>query len=400
MLPVQEFLLTNSFGELIAKHGVYASPSKDRRVVSINYDQIETKDSDWLAWDCRGLILAKIDGSEFQFNSSNKLDLDCVVGDTQILAYPMRRFFNYGQEFCSKIEWSDNRLSIQIKSDGTLIIVYFNKLTNKWAAATRKVPEADLLMDNKIYTFRTLFEMALFETCQLTFDQFTNLLNKNYTYCFELCSKLNQIVVDYPKPQVVFLAVRDLTNLQEIDPLDFKDIIPVPQPHTYAHASVEDLVNLVATFNPTEHEGFVVRDSNFRRLKIKSPAHGLASKMRDSLFSERNCMELILLGKEDDVLAMDFLPKEITNNIVKIKTGLQKVIKVYDETYKSMRVMAGSKKDFALLIKEVKGIWGSPLYAIFDGKASNVCDFIEQNRKMGTWGDSFLDKMLQLSKSA
>lgn len=430
MLLVQKYLENNSFGNLARDHGVYASFSKSGHKFSLNYDQIEAKESDPLAQECRGLVLSLEDGSPIfgQVGPDGKINRDGIEpGKTKILAYPMRRFFNAGQGACANVNWNDPNLSIMEKLDGTLIILYYDPFTHAWCAATRSVPEADLLMDNGIYTFRTLFEKALKETCGLSFNDYTDKLDRYITYCFELTTPLNRIVVKYEDYKVTLLAARqniyivDLSgsfnpetqqysggnesySLDELDinDIDAVDSFGVPKVKTYKYSSLEEIVNWVSTLNPSEHEGVVVRDSNFNRIKIKNAAYVAFSKIRDVLStSERNCMELILLEKEDD--SIPFLPREIVDNLLKIKSGLQATIKLYDDVYLAMKAEAdainlGDKKTFALLVTQNKKIWQTPLFQIFSGKAKNMKDFIAKNRKDGTWGDSFLDKLLELSK--
>ena len=300
MLLVQQYLETRSFADLAREHGVYASLSKNKKKVSINYDMIETKDDDVLSWDCRGLILSKIDGSEFS-TIDNKLDLSVIIGKTTVLAYPLRRFFNIGQGSAADINWSDPKLAILEKKDGTLCILYADPFTNQWCVATRSVCEADLLMDNQIYTFKTLFDKALKETTGLDFSDFTSQLNRHYTYCFELCTPLNRIVVAYPDYSVTLLAIRSLISQTEVDIEDFMhshNMPSVPVVQAYTYTSIEDLLNWVSSLSPQEHEGVVVRDSNFNRIKVKNAAYVVASKMRDTLSaSPRNCLEIILTGQ-------------------------------------------------------------------------------------------------------
>src|SRR5271170_4102940 len=100
MLLVQEFLRTRTFGDLIREHGVYASVSKSGHKFSLNYDQIEAKETDPLAQECRGLILAPVDGKPLycEITSDGKHHYEDIgPGETTILAYPMKRFFNHGQ---------------------------------------------------------------------------------------------------------------------------------------------------------------------------------------------------------------------------------------------------------------------------------------------------------------
>ena len=132
MLLVQEYLKTHTFGDLIKDHGVYPSFSKSGRKFSLNYDQIEAKENDPLAQECRGLILAPVDGQpvycELDLNGKRHYE-NVGPGETVILAYPMKRFFNHGQGSAAEINWHDPKLAVLEKLDGTLCIVYHDWVT-------------------------------------------------------------------------------------------------------------------------------------------------------------------------------------------------------------------------------------------------------------------------------
>jgi hypothetical protein len=415
MLFVQKYLETHTFGDLVRDHGVYASFSKSGRKFSLNYDQIEAKESDPLSQETRGLILARVDAFPITgvVGADGRIDRSAESpGQTMVLAYPMKRFFNHGQGAAANINWSDPNLAILEKLDGTLCIVYYDSTMCEWCVATRSVPEADLLMDNGLFTFRTLFEKALKETTGLDFKDFTNSLSINHTYFFELTTPYNRIVVDYKNNGVTLLGARDMFTLLEVYP-DQCDVVRagvVPCVQAHAYNTIDELVAWVSSLNPMEHEGVVVRDGNFNRIKVKNAAYIAYNKVRDRLStSERNIVELILAEKDDDVIPM--LPEEIVQNLQKIKRGLQMTIEHHNDTYQIIKNVAdaenlGDKKTFALLVQKTmklaeekgKPLWQAPFFQMFDGKASNMRDFINKNRKDGSWGDSFLDKMLELAK--
>ncbi len=201
--------------------------------------------------------------------------------------------------------------------------------------------------------------------------------------------------------------MRGLVTLQE---LDFKhpviDLLPTSLPLVQGHTftSVADLVNWVSTLNPMEHEGVVVRDSNFNRIKVKNAGYVAYNKLNDRLgSSERNLMEFILLEKDDDVAG--FLPEEITKNMETLKRGFQLALAKYDSVYGLImsnlkaQGLEGNKKEFALMVTNHKSMWHAPFFQMFDGKALSMKDFIQKSKKDGTWGDGFLDKILELSKN-
>lgn len=402
MLLVQEFLQNKSVGELAREHGVYCSFNKTGQLFSCNYDMIEAKDDDLLAQECRGLVLAAQDGKSFSdqvkiINGKKSYD-HLVIGETRIISFPMKRFFNYGQGSAAKIDFNDPSLLILEKYDGTLIFTSKNPFTNQWIVSTRSVPEADLLMDNQLYTFRQLFEKALFETTGMTVDQLTSDLDPNFTYCFELMGLLNRIVVHYPNNRIVLLAARDLRTLQEVDPASLSLPSSIPLVKTYSYTTIQDLVDWVSTLDPSQHEGVIVRDAKFNRIKLKNAAYLAASRARDSLGSSpRNCLEIILLGKEDDLIG--FLPQEIVDNLLLIKEKYRSWLEEEEETYlavfqEASAISPNDKKTFALTINKYPLTFKSAYFSIFDGKATSVKSFIDRNRKDGTWSSSFLDKIL------
>jgi len=437
MLLVQEYLMYHSFGELAKEHGVYASFSKSGHKFSLNYDQIEAKETNPLAQECRGLVLACEDGAVVVGQEVNgRLNYDYIVPrETRILAFPMRRFFNYGQGCAAEINWSDPKLAVLEKLDGTLCIVYYDPFTSQWCVATRSVPEADLTMDNGIFTFRTLFEKALFDTCGKSFSDFTNGLNKRITYCFELTTPYNRIVVNYTDCRVTLLAARqlygdfsefDLANLggglrwvdydnltaevkeqltalghdkndtpEAFVPVPFHlDGVPIVQTHKFS--TIPELLDWVSSLNPIDHEGVVVKQGE-NRIKVKNASYVAYSKCRDTLgTSARNCLEMVLLEKDDDVIP--FLPEEIVKNLQRIKIGLQIIIRNYDLAYQAAvaTTTPGNKKEFAIFVTKDKSLWSAPFFQMYDQKASNMKDFILKNKKDGTWGDGFLDKLLSM----
>ena len=410
MLLIQEYLKNHSLKQLENDHGVFASFSKSGHKASFNYGQLEAKDNDVLAQQCRGLVLAAKDGHSFineAKNINNKLVYDDVImGETVVLAAPMFRFFNYGQAAAPYINWSDPKLSIYPKLDGTLIIVYKDIFTNSWCCATRSVPEADIPLDNGMFTFRTLFEKAL-NNIGTSFEELTTeYLVDKYTYCFELTGPYNTVVVPYSETSTTLLAVRDLKTMQELDLEEDGHVLfleaKVPRVRTRMHASMEALVEWVSTLSPSEQEGVVVKDGNFNRVKVKSAAYVACHKLNDRLnSSQRNLMELILSEKDDDVAQL--LPVEIFNNLKLMKSGLLNAIHRHDEMFSTLKSTVdyffGAKKDFAILLNKQKNIWSAPLFQMYDGKVSNFHDFIMKNKKDGTWSDSFLDKLIEISKT-
>ncbi len=396
MLKVQQFLQHKSFKRLEEEHGVEVSFDKSGYKFSLNYNQISSKENDELACQCRGLILATADGHPLTDQATivnGRLNYDNVCpGETIVLAYPFRRFLNYGQGFAAEINWKDPKLSVQVKLDGTLIILYYDRFKQSWCCATRSVPEADLIIDSGKYTFRTLFEKALFETVSLSFDDFTSRLDKEITYCFELTTPLNKIVVQYRDYRITLLGARKALSEIDISAIE----TGVPKVQEYSLSSIQDILEFVNAQNPLEMEGVVVKDSSFNRIKVKSAAYVLAHKTKDTISaSPRNLLELILLEREDDVLPI--LPPETAQDVMNMKEKVHKFMNNYNKLYSNIILSLPancSKKDFALEIQKQKIPWPATLFQMFDQKALSMKEFIVNNKKNG-YSASFLDKILE-----
>jgi hypothetical protein len=165
--------------------------------------------------------------------------------------------------------------------------------------------------------------------------------------------------------------------------------------HTHALKNISDILAYVSNRNPLEHEGVVVMDSAYNRVKIKNINYVLLGRTRDTLVNDRAFLNLVLNNKEDDV--MEVLPEEFQKRVLQLKQSLKdfnyKIMGQYAETTKRLSDHS-PKKDFALIVqKEV--FWGAPMFKMWDGKCSSFKDFLDQNRgENGEYGHSFLDKLL------
>lgn len=381
-------------------HGINFSLSKCKKKLSLNYDQIDAKDNNPYAKECRGLILAREDLSEFPVLENGKID-PSFTGKTIIVAFGMMRFFNYGQGEAYKIDWDNMNLSVQDKADGTCCFVYFDPTSKQWHVGTRAAPEADIPIDDT-YTFRTLFEEGVKSTLGLSFDEFTASLVREMTYVFELTSPYNRIIVDYTDIKITLLAVRYLPTLKEEDPsqLALVQAGGVPVIQKFEFKDRDSLFDFVGKQEALKNEGVVVCDAEFNRVKIKNPQYLAFHRLKGRVGnSKRNLLELILLGHEDDLIP--YLTEREKSTILDIKGRLVLFVSMYNQLYSSYiniynSLEVKSKKDFALMLVDGKVKYTAPMFAMFDGKCSSMKEFIDMNSKNNTWGNGFLDKLLNV----
>src|SRR3990167_4963462 len=221
-----DYLKTHSFRELEEDHGVCTRFSSDRSKVSANYDQLLIKNGDRLAEQCRGIIIRPW----MSFGVDDDLR-ERIVGEVEVLAWPMDRFYNHGDAACAAVDWDDRKLSVFEKLDGTMIVLYWDDRKSRWFAATRSVPEADLPISNGLLmtgdeTFSSLFFNALISTRETNEGKKIVFaprcpgevvkLNKELTYIFELTTPHNRIVVKYDEPRVPLIAARHTASGREL----------------------------------------------------------------------------------------------------------------------------------------------------------------------------------------
>jgi hypothetical protein len=196
--------------------------------------------------------------------------------------------------------------------------------------------------------------------------------------------------------------MRDLATLQELDiyesaPEFLKPFLVEKYPLT----SLEETLNYVALRSARNYEGVVVCDSHFNRIKIKNAAYLAAHRLLDRVSSSpRNCLEVVLLDRCDDVIPL--LPQEIIDNLNLLKEKVAKLFKKHDAKY--IQIISDnlnlSKKEFALEVQKIPAFWSSYFFKRFDGKCTSMHDFVNQNKQLdGSFTNSFLDKILDLIKN-
>ena len=301
--------------ELEREHGVVAREYNGK--VSLCYHQLDASPDDMLARQCRGLILRK---------------------DTwDVLAYPFDRFFNHGQCQCDDIDWTT--AEVQEKLDGTLVILYYDD--GRWHAATRKSPEAATVSQAGI-TYREMADRTLQVAGWTSLEHFMKSKPTGYTYMFELTAPENQVVCQYREARMWFLGMRDMHTFKETSPPIYLDAAMMPA--KYDATDVDAVLRLVDSRDPLRHEGVVVVDAAFRRMKIKSDAYvALHSDMSRSNLIAWNwrmiapwtgIVAIILEGKDDDVEAK--ASDTVRQQLAEARRALHELFADTWEAYKSI----------------------------------------------------------------
>ena len=302
----------------------------------------------------------------------------------------MYRFFNHGQGAVS-INLSDPNIKYFNKADGTLGIVYFHN--GSWNVATRSVPEANVPFLNSM-TFRDLFEKCLLSTTGMDLPTYGNsFLNKDVTYCFEITSPLNTIVVEYTNYKLYFLAARNIITLEELD-VESLDI-GISPPEKFTFSSIQSILDYVKEFPGKKFEGIVAVDSNFNRVKIKNPNYVIAHRLRDTICaSDRNLISAILANQDDDIISL--LPQELADKVLSYKLKMIEIFKKNDESFINIKFSTNSRKEFAIAVNKSNNVIASAMFSLYEGKASSTLDYYIKCGKNGTWSNNQLDYILNL----
>lgn len=374
---VAEYLKNHSFEQLEQEHGVCSRPSTDLSKFSINYDQILSKNGNRaLSGQCRGMVIrprTALAAGDWRSR---------IVGDVDVLAWPMNRFYNASENEAAKIDWSDPKLVTSEKLDGTCCIVYWDSLRNDWCVATRSVCEADVPVEPPDdvtlpeapfapMTFASLFWYAVCETTNGARHDWTARLDKRRTYVFELTTPWNVVVIKHTQARVYLLAARDVSTGVEVDPYsnDVVEVRPVPNAPTWPNNSLDMLVAIVNMKDHTLCEGAVVRDSSMNRVKVKNPGYTLSSRMKDALrVSRYEVVRQIILGKADDIAAA--LSGDLLERFVDIVNAVERYFARVDATFMRLKSHT-TRKDFAIAVHALNELNG-PYFSMWEGKATSA----------------------------
>ena len=202
------------------------------------------------------------------------------VKNKSIVCWPFTKFGNYDCGYADEIDWTTAR--VQEKLDGSIIKLWYNKSEDNWQFSTNRCFS---VWEARIYNSTKTFGDLLKECSN--FDELIHKmknLNKDLTYIFEVVSPENQIVIKYNESKLYHIGTRNNITGEECNP-----DIGIEKPKEYKIATLGDCIKAVEAINPKNeticHEGFVVVDGNYHRIKIKSPDYFYASRYLTKIHS-------------------------------------------------------------------------------------------------------------------
>jgi hypothetical protein len=282
------FLLSGgTLEQLTERLGIKVVLSDDGKRAILNYSQIDSSKRHPIVRECRGLTLE--------------------VGTWKVVARGFPRFFNWGEipEEDEKFDWVDP--VVQEKADGSLMLVY--KYDGKLRVNTR----GSFAQGEPCQGLGKSWEELFWDT-SVNPHALDEMTTEGMTWVFEFCSPYNKVVRRYDKPTAYLLSCF-INDDRELGPMFCDDAathMGVERPRRYKARTKADLDNLLALETDPTFEGFVVRDRNERRVKVKSAKYVALHHMKgegDNLFAPKNLVPFILGTPEEKGELLTYFPE-------------------------------------------------------------------------------------------
>ncbi|MEL6262822.1 MAG: T4 RnlA family RNA ligase [Cyanobacteria bacterium J06626_6] len=341
-LALQTYLRTQGLATLETTYGIRTRRhSLFENLVCLKYSQFESPMAEPVVQQCRGIILDEAD-------------------DWSVVSYPFDKFFNYGEPHAAELDWESAR--VQDKLDGSLMTLYF--YNGRWQVQSSGTPDASGEVTGYEFSFAELFWR--------TWEGLGYLLPKQYEdYCFmfELETPYNRIVVQHSEHALTLHGVRNVRTFVEASPEVWANRTGWRSVDSYPFGTVEALIAKAEQLDPFEHEGFVVCDRFFNRVKLKSSEYVKLSHLKEGS-SERKLLSIVVNNESAEFLAyfqeLEALFREIEARYARL---VEKLEKEY-EKYREIEV----QKEFAMAVKALP--YSGVLFALRAGKVRSVRDYL------------------------
>ena len=282
-MEVLDFINSHPDWEEILTQPPYSIKVKrDGDYILLKYNQLNSDFSLPIVRECRGSI--------FYLNTNGKYICVCRAFD---------KFGNYGESYVKDVDWNDT--TVEEKIDGSLIKVWYHNeryhVSTNGTIDAYKAEVADLDI-----TFGDVFDEALGGERESV--EFLYSLDPFETYMFELVSPKSRTTIFYPETKLYYLGQRNMQTMQEHKKYEpFMRDYGVLCPKEYPLHTIEECVEYVQTMTKDE-EGFVIKDKNFNRMKLKSPEYLFVFHMNNNgVITTKRIINMIKNEQIDDFLA-------------------------------------------------------------------------------------------------
>lgn len=205
-----------------------------------------------------------------------------------IVCHPFHRFFNFNQPEADALR---GNLHIYEKVDGSLVKLYF--YCGEWRCSSNGNIDARKVSLNG----KNLFELVkkALKTYGLTWEFFTKNLNPYFTYMYELATQDNPVVIRYTGYHLYYLGERNNFTGQEEYNLDPR----IDNVKVYHFTTLYEVVQSSLMMSDNQ-EGYVVRDDEWHRVKVKNPTYFLAHHLENN--GRPDFLDILLNGDVKEFL--------------------------------------------------------------------------------------------------
>ena len=303
----------NDWEEKLSSDPYNLKISRDGPYVMFKYNQLSSDFSNPIVREARGII----------FREDN---WKCV-------RRAFDKFFNYGEPNAAEIDW--NTAKVQTKIDGSLVSAWFDN--RKWHYSTNGTIDAykALTGDIKLPTFGDVLEEAFRNNGSSKKEIFEHCASKNVCYTFELVSPQTRVVIPYEKPDLYFIGCRTMKTERDTKDSIISSFFKTPK--EYDFHSAQDVIDAAKEL-PWNEKGYVVVDSNFNRIKIKSPAWLVAHYARsNNSISKESLIQVILDGEQEEFLVyandyreeLELIEQEMKDFVKELNSAARETKKKY-----------------------------------------------------------------------
>jgi hypothetical protein len=349
--PVEKFLKEGGTIEHLISHPYFLNVREEEtengmKVWVIDYDQINSPRFDPLCDSCRGIVVCQ--------------------KTNEVVCWPFNRFYNAGEGSPAEknFDWT-TPLTVS-KEDGSLIKVYY--FDGKWRIATRGTAFGsnciyNLIGEESTITFHNLFLRALGISDSEFQDGCEECFIRGETILFELCTKENKVVTSYEKDTVFFLGLREVDGFEGYLIENF--LWNVKFPEVFALDTIDHVIEAAESLDNLK-EGFVVRDVNFNRIKVKSSIYVIAHHTKGNGLTPKRAVDLVLTNEYHEFIS--YFP-EYEEMIMKYKNRLDEIreecYRIHNENF-----FIEDRKEFAMKVKHYP--FSGILFSMKGGKEFDV----------------------------
>lgn len=316
MLEVVKFIKNNenNWKELLQNEPYFLNVKEDDNYVLLKYSQIASDFNEQICRECRGLILSKKDGYK----------------PVRLAFY---KFFNVQEVFADIIDWPNSK--VRAKIDGSMMSVWHHN--GKWHLSTSGAIDAyNTPVNGTKLSFGQVFEKALVNN-GITWQQLCASLCIDYCYTFELVSPETRVVIPYEKADLYLIGVRDMSTLEELNIEDIPNNYGIKTPELYELNNFNACIEAANALSYDE-EGYVAVDSQFKRVKIKSPAYvALHHTRMNGIPTEARMFDIIEAGEASEFLSYFSEFQELFDLVIDKKNMVFEDVEAVLTTYQNLK---------------------------------------------------------------